>query len=124
MTQDMFPVEDEFDVSDAGVPTLNEVLATITDFEVEEKENGVQHAITFEVEGLAFPVTRGYWSTHTNPKAAAAGRRQLKAIARAALGRTTYSRQALVGARLIVSVKENDTGFAEVSRFKAINGQA
>lgn len=120
MTDVMLSTQDEFDVSDAGVPTLNDVTAVITAFDIVEKETGVQHEVTFEVEGLSFPITKGYWFTHDNPRAQQAGRGQLKRIAKAATGRTTYSATSLVGTQLRVSVKEGDSGFAEISRFNPI----
>jgi len=120
MTTDVLNTADEFDVSDAGVQTLKGAVATIIDFEVVEKGNGVSHELTFDVEGLGFLVTKGYWFEHENPKAVQAGRGQLKRIAKAAIGRTSYSASSLIGARLLVDVAENDNGFAEIKRPTAI----
>lgn len=110
--------QNEFDVSDAGVPTLTDAVITITGFEQEEKENGVQHVLTFEAEGLSFPITKGYWYSHTNPKAASAGRGQLKRIAKAATGQTSYNSTSLVGRKVLGNISENDGGFAEVSKIR------
>lgn len=124
MNDEFMTAQDEFDVSDAGVPTLRGATATITDFEVVEKDNGVLHELTFEVEGLSFPITKGYWFEHTNPKAVNAGRGQLKRIARAATGRTTYNRTSLIGGRVTVDVGEDEQGFARISRIVALNGNS
>lgn len=110
--------QNEFDVSDAGVPTLDGAVVTITGFEIEEKENGVQHSLTFEVEGLSFPITKGYWFDHVNPKARQAGRGQLKRIAKVATGATTYTSTSLLGKKVVADVKENDAGFAEISKIR------
>ena len=120
MSNEFLSTEQEFDVSDAGVPTLVDATVTITGFEVEEKENGVQHVLTFAAEGLSFPVTKGYWYSHTNPKAASAGRGQLKRIARAATGSTAYSASSLVGRQILANVGENDGGFAEISKIREL----
>lgn len=120
MTDEMLNSADEFDVSDAGLPTLEGAVAQIAEFEVEEKENGTQHVITFNVEGVDYPVTVGYWFTHSNNKAAQAGKGTLKRIARAAIGQTTYSRTSLIGAKLLVNLREDDSGFPRLSRFLPI----
>ena len=118
MSQELLSAQDEFDVSDAGTPTLTGVVATITDFSVSEKENGVQHEVEFTVEGLGFPIRRGYWFTHSNPKAQGAGRGQLKRIAMSALGTPAYNSTNLIGTKLVVDVGENDSGFAEVKKIR------
>lgn len=124
MSNEFLGAQDEFDVSDAGVPTLKAAPATITEFEVVEKDSGVLHEVTFDVQGLSFPITKGYWFTHTNPKAVQAGRGQLKRIAKAATGRTTYTRTSLIGQQVLVDVSEDDSGFAQIKRIAAMNGSA
>ena len=116
MTDELLNTQDEFDVSDAGVPSLKGAVATITEFEVVEKDNGTLHELTFQIAGLNFPITKGYWFQHENPKAVQAGRGQLKRIAKAATGRTTYTRTSLVGRQVLVDVREDDAGFAQISR--------
>lgn len=116
MTDELLNASEEFDVSDAGVPTLKAALATITDFNVVEKDTGTLHELTFEIPQLGFPITKGYWFQHENPRAVQAGRGQLKRIAKAATGRTTYSSTSLIGRQVLVDVKEDDSGFAQISR--------
>lgn len=123
MTDSLMSAQDEFDVSDAGVPTLKGAVATITDFDVVEKDNGTLHELTFEVAGLGFPITKGYWYQHTNPKAVQAGRGQLKRIAKAATGRPTYNRNSLIGSRVLVDVSEDDSGFAQIKKVAAVAEQ-
>jgi hypothetical protein len=120
MTDEFLGAQDEFDVSDAGIQPLKGALATITDFNVVEKDNGVLHEVTFAVQGLGFPITKGYWFTHENPKAVQAGRGQLKRIAKAATGRTTYTRTSLLGKTLMVDVNEDDAGFAQIRRIAPV----
>lgn len=119
MTDELMTAQDEFDVSDAGVPTLKAVRAQITSFEVVEKDNGTLHELTFAIEGLGFPITKGYWFKHENPKAVQAGRGQLKRIAKAATGRATYNRTSLIGQWVLVDVSEDDSGFAKISKITA-----
>lgn len=117
MTDELMTAQDEFDVSDAGVPTLKGVIATITQFNiVKRNDTDVLHELTFEIPQLGFPITKGYWFQHSNPKAVQAGRGQLKRIARAATGRTTYNSTSLVGQRVLVDVQEDDSGFAQIKR--------
>lgn len=120
MTDEFLGTQDEFDVSDAGVPTLKGAVATITEFDVVEKENGTLHEVTFAVNGLGFPITKGYWFQHENPKAVQAGRGQLKRIAKAATGRTTYNRTSLIGKTILVDVSEDDSGFAQIKRVSPV----
>jgi hypothetical protein len=120
MTDELMTAQDEFDVSDAGVPTLKGAVATITEFNVVEKDSGTLHELTFAVEGLGFPITKGYWFEHDNPKAVQAGRGQLKRISKAATGRTTYNRTSLIGARILVDVSEDDSGFAQIKRVSPV----
>lgn len=121
MSNDFLSTEEEFDLSDAGVPTIKGAVTTITGAESQEKQNGTQHSLTFEVEGLSFPITKGYWIRHTNPKAQNAGRGQLKRIAKSATGATTYTLGALVGQRLKADVGEDGNGFAEISNFQPLS---
>lgn len=123
MTDELMTAQDEFDVSDAGVPTLKGARATITEFDVVEKDNGTLHELTFAIDGLSFPITKGYWYQHTNPKAVQAGRGQLKRIAKAATGRPTYNRTSLVGAVVLVDVSEDDAGFAQIKKVAAATEQ-
>lgn len=116
MTNDLLNAQDEFDVTDAGVPSLKGARATITGFDVVEKDNGTLHEITFDVQGLNFPITKGYWFQHENPKAVQAGRGQLKRIAKAATGRTTYTATSLIGQTVLVDVNEDDAGFAQLRK--------
>lgn len=120
MTDEFLTAQDEFDVSDAGVPSLKGAVATITEFNVVEKETGTLHELTFNVDGLGFPITKGYWYTHSNPKAVQAGRGQLKRIAKAATGRTTYSSTSLIGKQIAVDVGEDDSGFAQIRRIAPV----
>lgn len=120
MSDELLSTSEEFDVSDAGVPTLKGVEVRIADFEVQEKQNGVQHTLTFEVEGLSFPIVKGYWFSHTNPKAANAGRGQLKRIALAAIGSAAYNSTNLIDTRVVADVGENADGFAEISKFRKV----
>lgn len=120
MSDELMNAQDEFDVSDAGVPTIKGTPATITEFEQVEKDNGTLHNLTFDIPALGFPVTKGYWIKHVNPKAVQAGRGTLKRIALAATGRATYSRTSLVGQPLLVDVAEDKSGFATVSRFAPV----
>lgn len=108
---------EEFDFSGDGLPEGDHV-ATITDFAVDEKDNGTQHVLTFEAPTLPFPVPVGYWVEHTNPKASNAGRSQLKRIAQAALGQPKYTAATIKGAKVLIHVKESDEGFARVSKFR------
>jgi len=124
MTDELMNAQDEFDVSDAGVPSLKAARATITEFNVVEKQNGVLHELTFAIDGLGFPITKGYWYTHTNPKAAQAGRGTLKRIAKAATGRDTYSSTSLVGQTVLVDVGEDDSGFATIRRIAPASVEA
>lgn len=113
--------QDEFDLSDAGIQPLDGAVATITDYDVVEKDNGdIAHEVTFSIEGLNFPVTKSYWYKHSNPKAVQAGRGQLKRIAKAAIGQTAYSRTSLIGAKVLLNVKEDDSGFAQLSKIVAL----
>lgn len=119
MNQEVYNVSDELDFSDAGVPTLKGATVTIVGAEREEKDNGTQLALTFEVDGLSFPITKGYWIRHSNPKAQNAGRGQLKRISTSALGTPTLpSESALVGAELRADVGEDANGFAEIKNFQ------
>jgi hypothetical protein len=124
MTDELMTAADEFDVSDAGVPTLKGVTATITEFNVVEKDNGTLHELTFQIAELGFPITKGYWFQHSNPRAVQAGRGQLKRIAKAATGRTTYNSTSLVGRTVLVDVAEDDAGFAKISKITAPESQA
>jgi len=119
----LMPASDEFDVTDAGVPTLTGALATITDFEVVEKNGNVAHELTFEVEGLGFPLTKQYWWEYpANARAVQAGRGQLKRIAKAATGSTKYSRTSLIGKRVKLDVGEDNSGFVQIKKIAAVNG--
>jgi len=120
MSNEFLGAQDEFDVSDAGVQTLKAARATITEFNVVQKDNGTLHEVTFSVENLGFPITKGYWFEHENPKAVQAGRGQLKRIAKAATGRTAYTRTSLVGKTILVDVDEDDAGFARIKGIKAL----
>lgn len=123
MTDELMTAADEFDVSDAGVPTLKGVTATITEFNVVEKDNGTLHEVTFQIAELGFPITKGYWFQHTNPRAVQAGRGQLKRIAKAATGRTSYNSTSLVGRQVLVDVSEDDSGFAKIAKITALAEQ-
>jgi len=123
MNDELMTAADEFDVSDAGVPTLKGVAATITEFNVVEKDTGTLHELTFQIEGLGFPITKGYWYQHDNPRAVQAGRGQLKRIAKAATGRTTYNSTSLVGRVVLVDVSEDDAGFAKIAKITAPESQ-
>lgn len=119
----LMPSSDEFDVSDAGIPELKGALATITDFEVIEKNGNVAHELTFEVEGLGFPITKQYWWEYpNNQRAVQAGRGQLKRIAKAATGTTKYNRTSLIGKRIKVDVGEDNSGFAAIKKIASANG--
>ena len=112
--------EEEFDFSGDGLPGGEKVF-TITNLEVEVKEGkGVQHVVTFENADVGFPIPIGYWVEHTNPKAARAGRGQLKRIATAALGQPKYTASQIIGAKVIAQAKEDDQGFARISGFKPV----
>jgi hypothetical protein len=120
---DMLSTQDEFDVSDAGVPNIAGAVATITAFEQVEKENGTLHELTFEIAGLSFPITKGFWYTHSNPKAQNAGRSTLKRIAKAASGNTAYNSTSLLNTQVVVDVSEDESGFAQLKKFRAVDGE-
>ena len=108
---------EEFDFSGDGLPEGDHV-ATITDFAVEEKDKGTQHVLTYESATLPFPIPVGYWVEHENPKAAQVGRSNLKKVALAALGQPKYTSATIKGAKLLIHVKEDNDGFARVSKFR------
>ena len=109
--------EEQLDFSGDGI-AKGEYELTITESEMEDKDNGVQLKITFESPKLNFPIGVGYWVEHTNPKAAAAGRGQLKRIGVAALGNPKFAPSALKGAKVLATVSEDNQGFARISGFK------
>ncbi len=109
--------EEAFDFSGDGIKGGDLVL-TITDFAVEKKDNGTQHVMTFEGEGLPFPVKVNYWTEHTNPKAAQVGRGNLKKIATAALGQPKYTPATIKGTKVLAKVGEDDNGYARISNFR------
>ena len=111
--------EEEFDFSGDGIAKGNYEL-TITDAEVVEKDNGDLLNITFESSALNFPITKGYWVKHTNERAAAAGRGQLKRIYSAALGQPKGVPSALKGRKVQAVVGEDAQGFATISGFKPV----
>lgn len=111
--------EEVFDFSGDGITKGNYEL-TITDTEVVEKDNGSLLNITFEAPNLNFPITKGYWLTHSNDRAAAAGRGQLKRIYSAALGQPKGAPSALKGRKVQAVVGENAEGFATISGFKPV----
>lgn len=125
MASDVFSAQEEFDVSDASsLPVLNDVLLTITDFEVVEKEEGkTAHRITFESSELPFPVRKNYWFQHPNQQAQSIGRAELKKIALAATGSARYNTTSLLNQQIIGSVSEDAAGFPQVKRVKRVNGQ-
>lgn len=111
--------EEEFDFSGDGITKGNYEL-TITDAEVVEKDNGKLLNVTFESPSLNFPITKGYWVEHSNPKAASAGRGQLKRIYGAALGQPKGAPAALKGRKVQATVGEDAQGFATISGFKPV----
>jgi hypothetical protein len=114
-------VEEEFDLSDAGVQTRR-VIATITGFDVEEKDNGVQHVVTFEVENdeeIQYPITVRNWFSHSNEKAQQIGRGNLKQISQAALGTPKYNQTNLLGRQVDAQVYDNE-GFVGLRRFRKV----
>lgn len=111
--------EEELDFSGDGI-TKGEYELTITDAEAEEKDNGDSVKVTFETPGVAFPIPVNYWTEHQNPKAASAGRGQLKRIFTAALGQPKGALSALKGKKVLATVSEDAQGFARVSGFKPV----
>jgi hypothetical protein len=111
--------DEEMDFSGDGI-TKGEYELTITDAETDEKDNGVQVKVTFETPNVAFPIPVGYWTEHTNPKAAAAGRGQLKRIFSAVLGQPKGALSALKGKKVLATVSEDAQGFARISGFKPV----
>jgi hypothetical protein len=115
--------QEGYDFSGDGI-TKGQYELTITDAEDEEKQTPTgpakQLTITFESTALNFPITKGYWVEHSNPKAVNAGRGQLKRIFIAALGQPKGSAAALKGAKVSATVGEDAQGFAVISGFKPV----
>lgn len=111
--------DEEFDFSGDGLPS-GEKEFTITNLEVDQKDNGVQHVLTFENSDVGFPIPVGYWVEHTNPKAARAGRGNLKRIAQAALGQPKYTKASIEGTKVMATLREDDQGFARIEKFKPV----
>lgn len=111
--------EETFDFSGDGIKEGDYVL-TITDAVSEEKDNGTQHKLTFEGEGLPFPVPVNYWTQHNNPRAQNAGRGNLKKIATAALGQPKYTLATIKGTKVLARVGEDKEGFVRVTNFRKV----
>lgn len=124
MSSEVFSSQEEFDVSDASsIPQLENAVLTITDFAVVDKDDErTMHQLTFEADGLPFPITKGYWFKHPNEKAQSIGRAELKKIALAATGSARYTSSSLVGTQIVGSVTEDAGGFPQVRRVKRVNG--
>jgi hypothetical protein len=122
MSTEVFSSEEEFDVSEASsIPQLEGAVLTITDFSVVEKdEDRTLHQLTFETEGMPFPITKGYWFKHPNEKAQSIGRAELKKIALAATGSARYTSTSLVGTQIVGNVNEDANGFPQVKRVKKV----
>jgi hypothetical protein len=118
MTEAMGSAADEaFDFADAGLQETEEVFV-VTEFVVEQKDNGTLHKIKLETEAIPYPVWLTGWTKHTNEKAAQTGRSILKRFALAALGQPGYTQNTIVGARVTATAKEDDNGFVRVGKFK------
>jgi hypothetical protein len=118
MSEAMGSAADEsYDFSDAGLQESEEEFV-VTEFTVAEKDNGTQHLLKLETEAIPYPIYLNAWVKHTNPKAAQVGRSILKRFALAALGQPGYNQNTIVGARVLATVKEDENGFARVSKFK------
>lgn len=120
--------EEEIDLSGEGTPS-GRFNFTITDFNVSEKQTGVQHVLTFEADEVGFPLSIGYWYTHGNPVAQRAGRGNLKRIAKSATGQPKYNSRTgspIVGSVVSAVIFEDDDGFARLKQFRpaTVNGEA
>lgn len=112
--------EEEFDLSGAGIQP-RDVVATISEVEIESRGGGRQATVTFDVEEEEYPVKVRAWLTHDNPKAQQIGQSKLKNIARAATGDTTFSRDRLVDATVRARLVDDGNGFATLTNFKSLN---
>ena len=115
----MGSAEETFDFSGDGI-TKGEYDFTITALEIEDKDNGTQHKLTYESPNAPFPITVGYWVSHTNEKAAQVGRGNLKRIATAALGQPKYTKATIEGAKVRATLSEDKDGFARITGFKPV----
>jgi hypothetical protein len=115
--------QEGYDFSGDGI-TKAEYEFTITDAEEQEKStptgDAKQVMVTFESPALNFPISKGYWVEHSNPRAVNAGRGQLKRIFIAALGQPKGTVGALKGAKVLATAQEDAQGFAVISGFKPV----
>lgn len=113
--------ENEFDLTGAGEPE-RELLFDITGFERVEKEEGqVRHVFTLQNDELPFPIKFSEWAVYTpNEQAQRIGRGNLRKLAIKATGAATYGTdgQPVVGAKVLATVFEDDSGFRKVKRLK------
>lgn len=120
----MVGAEDEvFDFSGDGIQKQN-VSVEVTGFEIVKTDTGTRHAIEFSVkdengELLPFPVNVREWVAQDNPVAARIGRGNLKKLAQGLLGKPTYTKDTILGAKGSAELYENKDGFASLRKFKA-----
>lgn len=117
-----FAPSDEIDLSGDGV-VEKEALFTITDVKLEEPTAGnTRYAITFSSDESDFPITERFWTAHSNPKAARAGRAQLKAVTKAATGSDKFSPSSILSQQLYATPRDKD-GFAHLTKFRSVTSK-
>jgi hypothetical protein len=124
MSDDMnLPVGDEFDFSNDGIEA-KDVIAVVVGFEVEEKENGTRHVISFGGDDLPFEVKVKEWVKHSNPVAQQIGRANLKKLARGLTGEPRYNPATIIGLKTKARFGEDKQGFAKLSNFRLVEDSA
>lgn len=122
--------QDEYDFSGDGEPE-RELEFTVTGFERKETEDknddtilNIRHEFTLESDDLPFPIRMSEWSKHTNEKAQAIGRGNLRRLALAATKGESAKYDAegapIVGSRIKATIYEDNAGFRRVKRPKPV----
>jgi hypothetical protein len=119
---DAISAEDELDLASEGMqPT--EADWTVVSAEVEDTDNGRRAVVAFvgQVGSIEeFKVTERYWLAHNNPDAARVGKGNLKRLFIAVFGTPKATIASLAGKRVHGTVREDDSGFRRLGRFKAV----
>jgi len=127
--------DDEFDVTDDGIPGHAVIVLIQTAVSVpKEGEDGARNLLfKLGMSVINSPhinpgmnITSTFWRAHTNPKAQQIGRGQFRTLAEAVItkndeGRTKGNLQGLIGAYVGAWAKQGSSGFPELSRFKTVS---
>lgn len=129
MSTEFLGAQDELDLSgDSAVDVVTSVF-TIENAELEDVDSdngtGTRVVMEFTSDDVPFPITMRFFTSYESKTGKSTdwvkrSRGQLKNIAKAALGKTTFNIPELVGRTVQATTKDGGDGFPVLSRFKAV----